>query len=107
MKINGRDIAEELYADLRVRFAALGSGSRGNCALVEFGSTLLMIDCGLPRKVVEERLQSLDRDPRDVAAYVLSAFEGHEDPDALAAEAVRCATAIAVDGVADAERRWP
>ena len=44
---------------MTLRFISLGSGSRGNASLVEFGSTLLMIDCGLPAKVVEERLQAL------------------------------------------------
>ena len=62
---------------MTLRFAALGSGSRGNCALVEFGSTLLMIDCGLPRKVVEERLQALDRNPRDISAILVT----HEHAD--------------------------
>ena len=62
---------------MTLRFASLGSGSRGNAALVEFGSTLLMIDCGLPRKAVEERIRALDRDPRDVAAILVT----HEHAD--------------------------
>ena len=62
---------------MTLRFASLGSGSRGNALLVEFGSTLLMIDCGLPRKVVEERLKALDRSPRDVAALLVT----HEHTD--------------------------
>jgi phosphoribosyl 1,2-cyclic phosphodiesterase len=60
-----------------LRFASLASGSRGNAALVEFGSTLLMIDCGLPRKTVEERLRALDRQPSDVAAILVT----HEHTD--------------------------
>jgi phosphoribosyl 1,2-cyclic phosphodiesterase len=60
-----------------LRFASLGSGSRGNASLVEFDSTLLMIDCGLPRKVVEERLRALDRNPRDVTAILVT----HEHTD--------------------------
>jgi phosphoribosyl 1,2-cyclic phosphodiesterase len=62
---------------MTLRFAALGSGSRGNAALVEFGSTLLMIDCGLPRKAVEERIRALDREPRDVTAILVT----HEHAD--------------------------
>ncbi len=62
---------------MTLRFAALGSGSRGNAALIEFGSTLLMIDCGLPRKAVEERLRALDREPRDVTAILVT----HEHAD--------------------------
>ncbi|HZL94737.1 MAG TPA: MBL fold metallo-hydrolase [Vicinamibacterales bacterium] len=62
---------------MTLRFASLGSGSRGNASLVEFGSTLLMIDCGLPRKTIEERLRTLDRQPRDVTAILVT----HEHAD--------------------------
>ena len=62
---------------MTLRFASLGSGSRGNALLVEFGSTLLMVDCGLPRKVVEERLQAAGRSPRDVTAILVT----HEHTD--------------------------
>ncbi len=62
---------------MTLRFASLGSGSRGNALLVEFGSTLLMIDCGLPRKIVEERLQAVGRSPRDVTALLVT----HEHSD--------------------------
>jgi phosphoribosyl 1,2-cyclic phosphodiesterase len=60
-----------------LRFASLGSGSGGNALLVEFGSTLLMIDCGLSRKTVEERLRAVDREPRDVTALLVT----HEHSD--------------------------
>jgi phosphoribosyl 1,2-cyclic phosphodiesterase len=60
-----------------LRFISLGSGSRGNASLVEFGSTVLMVDCGLPCKVVEERLQAVDRQPRDVTAILVT----HEHTD--------------------------
>jgi phosphoribosyl 1,2-cyclic phosphodiesterase len=62
---------------MTLRFASLGSGSKGNALLVEFGSTLLMVDCGLPRKTVEERLQAVDRSPRDVTALLVT----HEHSD--------------------------
>ena len=62
---------------MTLRFTSLGSGSRGNASLVEFGSTLLMIDCGLPCKVVEERLRAVDRQPRDVTAILVT----HEHAD--------------------------
>jgi phosphoribosyl 1,2-cyclic phosphodiesterase len=60
-----------------LRFASLGSGSRGNALLVEFDDTLLMIDCGLPRRIVEQRLKALGRDPRDVTAILVT----HEHAD--------------------------
>jgi phosphoribosyl 1,2-cyclic phosphodiesterase len=60
-----------------LRFVSLASGSRGNASLVEFGSTLLMIDCGLPCKIVEERLEAVGRQPRDVTAILVT----HEHSD--------------------------
>jgi phosphoribosyl 1,2-cyclic phosphodiesterase len=60
-----------------LKFASLGSGSRGNAMLVEFGSTLLMVDCGLPLKIVEERLRLVGREPRDVTALLVT----HEHSD--------------------------
>jgi phosphoribosyl 1,2-cyclic phosphodiesterase len=60
-----------------LRFASLASGSRGNALLVEYDGTLLMIDCGLPRHVVEKRLRALGRDPRDVTAVLVT----HEHAD--------------------------
>jgi phosphoribosyl 1,2-cyclic phosphodiesterase len=61
---------------LQLRFASLGSGSRGNASLVEFGDTLIMIDCGLPRRVVEERLGALGRSPREIAVVLVTHEHG-------------------------------
>lgn len=62
---------------MSLRFVSLASGSRGNVSLVEFGSTLLMVDCGLAAKTVEERLAAVDRHPRDVTAILVT----HEHTD--------------------------
>ncbi len=62
---------------MTLKFASLSSGSRGNAMLVEFGSTLLMIDCGLPLKIVEQRLRLVGREPRDVTALLVT----HEHTD--------------------------
>ncbi|HSG65585.1 MAG TPA: MBL fold metallo-hydrolase [Gammaproteobacteria bacterium] len=59
-----------------MRFASLASGSRGNALLVESGSTLVMIDCGLTLKVAEERLGALGRSPRDLAAILVTHEHG-------------------------------
>lgn len=61
---------------MTLRFVSLASGSRGNASLVEFGSTLLMIDCGLPCKIVEERLSAVGRQPRDVTAILVTHEHG-------------------------------
>jgi phosphoribosyl 1,2-cyclic phosphodiesterase len=42
-----------------MRFASLGSGSRGNATLVEAGQTRLLVDCGFPLRELERRLDVL------------------------------------------------
>lgn len=65
---------------MSLRFASLGSGSRGNAALVESGDTLLMIDCGLPRRTLEARIRALGRSASDLTAVLVS----HEHGDHVA-----------------------
>jgi phosphoribosyl 1,2-cyclic phosphodiesterase len=60
-----------------MRFASLGSGSRGNATLVEQGDTLLMIDCGFSCAEVERRLARLDRRAEQVSAILVT----HEHSD--------------------------
>jgi phosphoribosyl 1,2-cyclic phosphodiesterase len=76
-----------------LRFISLGSGSRGNASLVEFGSTLLMVDCGLPLKIVEERLQAVERQPRDITA-ILVTHEHGDHAQGVAMFAKRYNTAV-------------
>ena len=64
----------------RLRFAYLGSGSRGNAALVECGSTLLMVDCGFSVAEVERRMGRLGRHPRELAGILVT----HEHGDHIA-----------------------
>lgn len=63
-----------------MRFAALGSGSRGNATLVESGTTRILVDCGLSAKTLIDRLASLDVEPASIAAVLLS----HEHGDHVA-----------------------
>ena len=74
---------------MSLRFASLGSGSRGNALLVESSDTLLMVDCGLPRRVVEERLRALGRHAAHVAAVLIT----HEHGDHI-------------DGIGPFQRRY-
>ena len=62
---------------MTLRFASLGSGSRGNALVVECRQTLLMVDCGLALGATVERLGSLGRDPADVTAILVT----HEHSD--------------------------
>lgn len=63
-----------------MRFAYLGSGSKGNAALVEAGGTTVMLDCGFSVAEVEARLARLGRAPGDVDAVVVT----HEHSDHIA-----------------------
>src|SRR5439155_7953617 len=60
-----------------IRFAALGSGSRGNALVVEAGSTRVLLDCGFGPMVVEKRLARLGLVPADIDAVVVT----HEHSD--------------------------
>lgn len=60
-----------------MRFTWLGSGSRGNAALVEAGGTCVMLDCGLSLREIEARLAWRGREPADVDAILVT----HEHAD--------------------------
>lgn len=62
-----------------MRFASLGSGSRGNATLVEAGATLVMIDCGFSCRETERRLARLGRTPQELTALLVT----HEHGDHL------------------------
>lgn len=62
-----------------MRFASLGSGSRGNAAVVEQGDTLLLIDCGFSVRETERRLLRLGCAAERVSALLVT----HEHGDHL------------------------
>jgi phosphoribosyl 1,2-cyclic phosphodiesterase len=62
-----------------VKFAYLGSGSRGNAALIQAGGTTLMLDCGFSLAETERRLLRLGVAPQDLSAIVVT----HEHADHL------------------------
>jgi phosphoribosyl 1,2-cyclic phosphodiesterase len=59
-----------------IRFASLGSGSRGNATLVEWGSGTLMIDCGFSLKEAEQRLRRLGKEPESIKAILVTHEHG-------------------------------
>jgi phosphoribosyl 1,2-cyclic phosphodiesterase len=63
-----------------MRFALLGSGSRGNATLVEEGETLLLVDCGFSVKEVERRMARLAVLPERLTGILVT----HEHNDHLA-----------------------
>ena len=60
-----------------MRFASLGSGSRGNGTLVQSGDTLVLIDCGFSLKATEARLARLGVGGADINAILVT----HEHSD--------------------------
>jgi phosphoribosyl 1,2-cyclic phosphodiesterase len=59
-----------------MRFASLGSGSRGNATLVEYQGTLVMIDCGFSCRETERRMARLGCQPADIAALLVTHEHG-------------------------------
>ncbi|ALP52407.1 MBL fold metallo-hydrolase [Candidatus Tenderia electrophaga] len=59
-----------------MRFASLGSGSRGNGTLVEAGATLVLLDCGFSIAQVEARMARLGKTPADLSAIVVTHEHG-------------------------------
>lgn len=63
-----------------MRFASLGSGSKGNATVVQQGQTTLMIDCGFALKESLRRLERLGLAGADITAILVT----HEHQDHLA-----------------------
>ncbi len=60
-----------------MRFASLGSGSAGNCLVVEQANTRLLLDCGFSPNEVVKRLQKLDLIPEHITGILVT----HEHDD--------------------------
>ncbi|OUR74575.1 MBL fold metallo-hydrolase [Methylophaga sp. 41_12_T18] len=60
-----------------MRFASIGSGSRGNATLISQGKTTLLVDCGFSARETEKRLQRLNINASDLSAIVVT----HEHAD--------------------------
>lgn len=60
-----------------MKFASLGSGSKGNATLVQAGDTLVMVDCGFSIRECTRRLTTLGLTPNDLTAILVT----HEHSD--------------------------
>lgn len=60
----------------RLRFASLGSGSKGNATLVSDGETHLLVDCGFSLREAERRLGRLGMHPRQLDALLVTHEHG-------------------------------
>jgi PTH1 family peptidyl-tRNA hydrolase len=97
-------IYDDIELEPGVVRAREGGGLKGHNGLRSLADALgspdfVRVRCGVGRPGKDDR--------RDVAAYVLSPFEAHEDHAALARDAARCAEAIIVEGIDTALQRWP
>lgn len=59
-----------------MRFASLGSGSKGNATLVEAGDTCLLVDCGFSAREMERRLTLLQRDGTQLSGVLVTHEHG-------------------------------
>lgn len=75
-----------------MRFASLGSGSRGNALLVEAGQTRILLDCGFGPRNLVARLARLGLAPGDLTAILVT----HEHTDHVGGVAA-CARRYGID----------
>lgn len=59
-----------------MRFASLGSGSRGNGTLVEQNGTCVLVDCGFSMKEAESRLAKLGSTAEKISAILVTHEHG-------------------------------
>ncbi len=62
---------------MSLRFEFIGSGSKGNATLIQYGSTLIQVDMGVPLKRLKEGLKALGKTIEDIDA-VLITHEHHD-----------------------------
>ncbi|MET0068695.1 MAG: MBL fold metallo-hydrolase [Candidatus Thiodiazotropha sp.] len=62
---------------MSLNFALLGSGSQGNALVIETPSVRVLVDCGFPARVIEQRLGGLGIDAESLAAILVT----HEHTD--------------------------
>jgi len=60
-----------------LRFASIGSGSKGNCLVAEAGGTRVLLDCGLAPRETERRLARIGLTPADITGILVT----HEHDD--------------------------
>ena len=60
-----------------MRFASLGSGSKGNSTIVESDTACVMVDCGFGLRSACTRLERIGKSPEDLTAIIVT----HEHSD--------------------------
>ena len=87
-----------------MRFASLGSGSRGNATLVQHADTTLLIDCGFSRKQLEPRLQRMGVALKDLGAVLVTHEHGDHAGGVLSVARAAGASVWTTQGTARAAR---
>ena len=59
-----------------LRFASLGSGSKGNATLIQSTGTLVLVDCGYPARELARRCELLGVDPARIDAILVTHEHG-------------------------------
>lgn len=59
-----------------MRFACLGSGSKGNATIIQSGQTTIMVDCGFSAREAENRLRQMELQPTDIDALLVTHEHG-------------------------------
>src|SRR5574339_100765 len=59
-----------------MRFASLGSGSKGNALLIDSGDTLIVLDCGFGLAEVSARMARLGLEAGDLDAIIVTHEHG-------------------------------
>ncbi len=59
-----------------LKFASLGSGSRGNATLIHAGDTCLLLDNGFSLRELKRRLERLSVEPQDIDAVLVTHEHG-------------------------------
>lgn len=62
---------------MTLRFASIGSGSKGNCLVAEAGCTRVLVDCGLSPRETERRLARIGLAPSAISGILVT----HEHDD--------------------------
>ena len=73
-------------AGVGIQITILGSGSAGNCALIESETTRLLVDAGLSGRQISQRLALVGRNPDQITGIVLT----HEHSDHTRGLGVLC-----------------
>lgn len=68
--------AAERRKTIGLRVVVLGSGSSGNCTLVEGDRGRVLIDCGLSARAAGQRLERVGCDPRTIDALIVTHEHG-------------------------------